>query len=220
MLTFLFLASALTFSPLTYTMGSNKDNNEKTLQAYEINVNTYVEQTPQIVSGEIKQWIDRALGFITKDATVLELGSGFGRDANYIQSLGYTIELTDGAASFVALLQGMGYKARVLNLLTDTIGGSYSMIFANAVLLHFSPQELKEILEKLHQSLLPSGILAFTVKQGNGQDWEHEKLNAPRYFCYWQPDSLRALLSTCGFKIEELSESSDAKWLRVIARKS
>jgi len=31
-------------------------------------------------------WINKALGFVTKDGTILELGSGFGRDALYMQA--------------------------------------------------------------------------------------------------------------------------------------
>jgi SAM-dependent methyltransferase len=195
-------------------------DNDKTLQSYANHVQDYVAGTPQVVEGEFKAWINRALKLVPKHGTVLELGSAFGRDAAYIESKGFKVIATDAVQGFVDLLRQSGHEARLLNVLTDDFGRGYDMLFANAVLLHFKPDQVKEILQKAYQSLKPGGVLVFSVKRGNGSAWSRAKLNAPRYFYYWERDDLEAMIQAIGFEIIELSNAvrSD-KWLQVIASK-
>ncbi len=197
------------------------ENNDKTLRSYEAHVQEYIDGTPQDVSGGVKDWIDRALSHIEKGSTVLELGSASGRDAAYIESRGYTVVRTDAAKAFVELLKKQGHLARRLNAITDDFGGPHAMVFANAVLLHFKPEEAKQVLKNALASLQDGGVLAFTVKQGGGQEWSEAKLGAPRYFYYWQVDSLRKLVEDAGFEIIEITIGSTrkAQWLQIIARK-
>jgi SAM-dependent methyltransferase len=196
------------------------DDNDKTLQSYEEHIQEYVAGTPQAVDGGTKAWIDRALALLPKHATVLELGSAFGRDAAYIKSKGFKVIATDAVQGFVDLLRKSGFEARLLNALTDDFGHDYDMLFAQAVLLHFNPEQVEQILQKAHSSLKPKGIIAFSVKQGNGSEWTKAKLDAPRYFHYWQREDLQAVVQDAGFTIEEISEhKGNFEWLQVIARK-
>lgn len=199
-----------------------QQDNSKTLQSYEEHVKEYIQRTPQAVSGDVKDWIDRALTLVPKTGTILELGSAFGRDAAYIENKGFTVERTDATKAFIELLQGQGLKARVLNAISDDFGSDYAMVFANAVLLHFSPDETKRVLAKALRSLQQDGILAFTVKRGDGEKWTEDKLGAPRYFCFWQPDKLRQVVTDAGFEIVSLTtgETRNAEWIQVIARKA
>ena|SRR5665811_757463 len=200
---------------------NDNDSNDTTLKSYEANVRKYVEGTPSDISSDVKDWIDRALSYAPQGSTVLELGSGFGRDATYIENKGYKVVRTDAAKAFVKLMQSRGHQARVLNAITDDYSGLYTMVYANAVLLHFKPAETKQVLAKVYKSLEPNGIVAFTVKEGEGESWTEEKLNAPRYFCYWQENDLRQIVKEAGFTIIELTKGStrNAQWLQVIAKK-
>ncbi|HET6925015.1 MAG TPA: methyltransferase domain-containing protein [Candidatus Saccharimonadales bacterium] len=196
--------------------------NDETLAAYEEHVNEYVAGTPRTANGTVKDWIDRALSFVPVRSTVLELGSAFGRDADYMESLGYKVQRTDAAKGFVNLLRGQGKDARVLNAITDDLGGPHAIVFANAVLLHFERTELQEVLQKVHAALAPGGVFAFTVKKGEGEEWSSAKLGAPRHFVYWQAEQLQSYLEAAGFvdcAIEDGS-TTNAEWLQVIAHKS
>jgi len=197
------------------------DKNQKTIDAYNAHVSEYISGTPQQVDGDVKTWIDKALSFVSKGGRVLELGSAFGRDAAYIESIGYKVQRTDATKSFVDLLQQQGHQARLLNAITDDFGSTYDMVFANAVLLHFNPDEIAKALRKANEGLGKGGILAFTVKEGEGEEWTDAKLNAPRYFCYWQANDLTKVVNEAGFEIVELSygKTKNANWLQVIARK-
>lgn len=197
----------------SYTM-----DNQKTLDAYDAHIEQYATLTPQEVSGSAKEWIDKALTYLPLGSKILELGSGTGRDADYIQSRGHQVQTSDATPGFVRFLQNKGYSnALLLNALTDDLGGSYDMIFANAVLLHFNPDQLQEILAKIHAGLKHNGILAFSVKLGQGSGWSEEKLGAPRYYYYWQQESLATLLKQTGFKNVDMTVRSDNIFLFVIA---
>lgn len=197
------------------------DYNHKTLQTYEKNTLKYVDKTPHTASAHVNDWIDRSLKRIDKKDTILEIGSAFGRDANYIESKGFIVQRSDATKAFVSLLRKSGKKARILNVLTDDLGDSYGMVFANAVFLHFKPAELNDVLTKIYKSLRSSGVLAFAVKKGRGSRWKEDKMGGPRFFHFWQPENLMKQVVGAGFENIELTEgkSTNAEWLHVIAQK-
>ncbi|HVQ44743.1 MAG TPA: methyltransferase domain-containing protein [Candidatus Saccharimonadia bacterium] len=204
---------------------ADASNNRLTLQAYEDNLQAYIEGTPQTVHGPFQKWLDQVLGHIARGGTILELGTAFGRDADYIEAHGFRVVRTDAVTGFVDLLAAQAQAAHRLDALADDFGGPYDAVYANAVVLHFTPQQLAEVLRKAHTALASDGILAFTVKQGSGAGWNTDKLGAKRYFHYWTADPLAELVKSANFEIIQLESGSyphrpDTIWLRVIARKS
>lgn len=191
--------------------------NEKTLETYEKSVQAYVEGTANVTTGYYKEWIDQVLSALNSRARIFEIGSGFGRDAAYIASCGYTIECSDAVPGFIEILQERGLPVRSFNVLTDEFNSKYDCIFAAAVLLHFAPEQLHVILEKTYAGLNSGGILACTVKEGTGSEWSNAKVGAPRYFCYWQPENLQKVLEAAKFSITSLV-SMDG-WIYIIAKK-
>lgn len=199
-------------------MNSHRSN-EKTLISYEQHVQEYIDGTPQEVSSFVKDWIDESLSYVPKSGRVLEIGSAFGRDANYIEQAGYVVRRTDATENFVDLLRSQGHEADLLNAITDDLGGPYKMVFADAVLLHFTAEELTSVLSKIYESLGTGGILAFTLKQGVGAEWSNDKLGAPRFFNYWTRDELEGELNKQNFKILKLASDDSRKWWQVISKK-
>ena len=199
------------------------ETNETTIQSYDAHIQEYIEGTPQVVTGAVKEWIDASLADIPHEAKILELGTAFGRDAAYIEGLGYSVDRTDGTPGFVDWLQANGHQARVLNAITDDITGSYNLVFADAVLLHFTRPETQAVINKVYSALSDNGKFAFSLKQGDGEGWSEEKLGAPRYFCYWDEASIKGLLQEAGFSDIDIGDDStghnNAKWLHIIAVK-
>ena len=50
-----------------------------------------------------------------------------------------------------------------------------------------------------------------------GEEWSSEKLNQPRYFCYWQTEPLKKLVETEGFEILNCQEEN--LFIKIIAKK-
>ncbi len=200
------------------------ENNQTTLDSYNAHVQDYIDGTPQDVTGPIKAWINAMLAGLAHDAKILEIGTAFGRDAEYIEGQGYTVDKTDGSAAFVEWLNAHGHQARVLNALTDDLGADWNLIFADAVLLHFTREETRTVAAKAYSSLVSGGTFAFSLKQGEGEEWSEAKLGAPRYFCYWNEHDITALLKEVGFTNVSVGNFDsttrpDTKWLHITATK-
>ena len=199
------------------------NSNQQTIQTYEDHVQDYIDGTTQSVDGILKEWLDKTLAMTAKDARILELGSAMGRDATYLQAQGYTVECTDVTEGFVEFLKQKGFNARKLDALTDDFGATYDLIFASAVLLHFTREETAQVLSKIYDALNDDGIFAFTLKEGEGEEWSEEKLGAPRFFCYWTADQIAEYLQDAGFEKIDILEGQvgarNVQWLQIIAKK-
>ncbi|MGE4352183.1 MAG: class I SAM-dependent methyltransferase [Bdellovibrionales bacterium] len=198
--------------------------NQKTLYAYESESQAYIRKTPDHVTGSAKEWIDEALSGLHETAHIFEIGSGNGRDADYIESLGFDIECSDAAQSFVSTLLAKGFNARIHNAILDPIIGSYDFIFANAVLPHFTHEEATLVTSKVLIALKPRGRFAFSLMKGEGERWCSQEMGAPVCYYYWTRQQVEALLRTTGFRKWSITEDTtdfleENVWLRVIAYK-
>jgi predicted TPR repeat methyltransferase len=181
-----------------------RDPNALTLEAYQRHVNDYISRTPKDYTEHheaLLRWIDKSLEALIKGAKIFEVGSATGREAKYMRSKGYDVVCSDAVEGFVRHLKEIGENALRFNLLKDELPKNYNMIFANAVLPHFSEDELKYVLKKVHGSLQKGNLFAFSVKQGSGKQWISEKISDLRFVQYWQPEDLYRLISECGFHI-------------------
>ena len=151
---------------------------------------------------------------------VLEIGSGPGWDADYLESRGPRVLRTDGAAAFVQRLQAAGHQARLLDVRVDALGGPYDAVLADAVLLHVSREQFVDVLQRARQAVASGGVLAITLKEGDGEAWTEAKLGRPRHFTYWREPAVRAALTDTGWQVFSLEHVAGrvAPWLFIIAR--
>ena len=196
------------------------NNNAITLASYQEKADEYVKGTRQIVTGDNKDWLDRMANLLKRDAEVLELGSGFGRDATYLESLGYKVICSDAVSSFIEHLRKGGHVTKFINVLEDSLEGPYDAILANMVFLHFDTNELVDILANVHNALKPSGLLAFSVRRGEGSEWSNDKLGAPRYYKYWSHEDLKGQIATAKFDLIDVryGDSTNPDKIYVVAR--
>jgi SAM-dependent methyltransferase len=193
--------------------------NSRTLAAYEAHVPEYLDSTSPILGPHVTEWLDAVVAPHAR-ARILEIGSGPGTVAEHLITDGHLVDLSDAAMAFVEHLRARGHDARLFNVLTDPVPGGYDVILAHAVLLHLTRPQFAVSLRRLQAALAPGGRLAFTVKQGDGEEWSTAKLGAPRYFCYWQSEPLRDFVSAAGFisvQVTRWTTPSGQPFLAVIA---
>src|SRR4051812_23652083 len=82
-------------------LGRTLVNNDQTIQAYNDNAEAYIDSMSPDIQGDVKTWIDRALKLLPKGSEIIELGSGAGREADYIETRGYKVIRTEAAPRFV-----------------------------------------------------------------------------------------------------------------------
>ena len=198
--------------------------NAATLAVYEQRADLYRQAAE--ATGNVSPWhqefLDHVVGRLPAAARVLELGSGTGHDAAYLIARGLAVQPSDAVSAFVAQMRERGLYPVRLNALTDDLGGPWAAVVASAMLLHLTPGELGQVLDRLHTSVEPGGVLAATVKEGDGFGWSSHKLGLPRYFTYWRPAPLHTLLEQHGWRVEWLERRSGAHddWLLVVATRA
>lgn len=196
--------------------------NQQTRHAYNADaagydVNTVVDPNEHHPA---KTWIRYALDVLDqrseiKHLPVLEIGSGTGRDADYLESQGVSVRRTDATSSFLQTLRSKGHTADMLDALTDELGGPYRMVFANGVFPHFSDSEVRLVIDKSFDSLAPDGLLVLSLKvtdvilhwhMGTVEGWDiaippnwqkiPPKVNKERYYYVRHPVEARRLMLT------------------------
>ena len=129
---------------------------------------------------------------------------------------------SDATPAFVERLRAAGHDAQLLDIRSGDLGGPYNGVLANAVLLHLSRDQFRDALRRVRQAVTAGGLLAVTLKEGDGDQWSTAKLGMPRHFTYWREAALRRALPDTGWDITFLAHVPGRadQWLHVIARAS
>jgi SAM-dependent methyltransferase len=192
---------------------------DETLRTYQAAAERYRVQT-STPSETLLAFLDRLVEAAPPAASVLELGSGPGRDAELLERRGLRVDRTDATPAFVEMMRADGHKARRLDIRTDDFDGPYDVVLANAVLLHLTRPEFATALRKARAAVRAGGLLAITLKEGDGDEWRTHKLDRPRFFTYWREPDLRAELAAAGWHPVWLEhvEGAPEPWLHAICR--
>ncbi len=196
------------------------DSNARTLDSYEAAAALYAAAYVSAPE-RLLEWMDRLAERLGEGARVLEIGSATGRDAEHLERRGLRVRRTDATEAFVSELRSRGLDAERLNVLTDDLRGPWDCIYANAVFLHLSPEQLERVLARTAAAVSPGGVLAFTVKEGDGAAWSSHKLGRPRHFTYWREGPLRELIRASPWELEslELQTGHRDDWIQCVCCK-
>ncbi len=194
--------------------------NAETLQTYESRADLYRDTSRAPQDGWLMDFFDRIVGSLPPGARVLELGSATGANARVLAGKGLQVHPSDATRSFLEMMRADGLDPAALNALTNDLGGPWEAVVAFAVFLHFSPDELARVLTKVRHGIGAGGVLAITVKEGDGSAWSEHKLGLPRHFTYWRSRLLQELLEANGWRVESLDcrQGHRDRWLLVLAR--
>ena len=198
---------------------AGRGNTDATIAGYEVTAARF-RDLGMVLGPVLQRFLDRVAARVGVGARVLELGSGPGRDARYLESRGVRVQRSDATRAFVELLRGDGFDAMLLDVRTDHLGGPWDAVFANAVLLHLDRAAFADALAAIRRAVRPGGVLAFTLKDGDGEAWTNERLEVPRWFVFWRRGDVADALAAAGWIVESLDEveGPNDPWLHVIAR--
>ena len=197
-----------------------------TVAAYDASAEAYRDGTVTMPAA-LGDLVSRFVARVPAGSRVLEIGSGPGRDAAALESLGLSVRRTDISPGFVELLAAAGHPADVLDPLTDDLadpergGAAYDGVWASACLLHVARADLPVVLRRLAEATRAGGSLHVSLKEGDGEAWStHGNVAAPRLFVFWREQPLRAALEEAGWSVDELTRSDGLRgdhWLQVLA---
>ncbi|GAB4083946.1 hypothetical protein GCM10028784_05760 [Myceligenerans cantabricum] len=199
---------------------------ERTKLFYDSYAREYALSIPGQVTGGMKEWLDRFSAEASFRGPIFEIGSGTGRDAHYLESLGHRVQRSEIADPFITSFAAQGIDVLRFDVLDDSFPGRQHAVFANSVFCHMTNRQLRRVLRNVHEALVPEGRLGFNTKAAavtfskmSGSD----RLPAARYFSHWPPGKLRAEVERAGFDVVWWSERPailrPTPWVNLIVRK-
>jgi len=141
----------------------------QTISAYEDYADRYDAIVRHSPNEREQASLKRLVAIAGTSGRVLEVGSGAGYDADFLEGLGVKVRRTDATKRFLELQAARGKHGELLDLLTDDLGGPYDAVLALAVLIHVPRDQTDQVLAKIARSLRPGGALLVSMRNGDGE---------------------------------------------------
>lgn len=196
-------------------------NNGRTVAAYENYARRYAANVSPQPSESGASALRRLVDMLPSGGHVLDIGSGPGWDADFLEGLGVRIHRTDVTQSFRDFQAERGQQVEALDVLTDEIVQSYEGILMLCVLQHFERTELDGVLHKLANALKGEGAMLLSHPVGEDDFWEHSASGDYRVV-RWSSAALDERLRRAGFVVtwDKSEDGDEGPWRTVLVRKT
>ena len=184
---------------------------------YENNAKHYATKT---FSANMSEQYQRFLPLIKKNAKILDVGSGSGRDACYFQKYGYQVTALEPSKNLCRKIQKVFYGETVcLDIQNYRPTERYDAIWACASLIHLQEKEVLYFFEKIDLYLKKNGIVYISGKNGIPTGFAKDG----RYFLEFTEQLIKKILKVNKqIKLEQLWYTEDVsgrkgfRWMNVI----
>jgi len=185
---------------------------------YDRNSESYAEGS---FTRNLESLLDPFCKLVLAKGSVLDLGSGSGRDSLALNGRGFTVFSIDRSRGMLREHRKKGG----MNLIQGDLirlpfrKGSFDGVWACASILHIPKAGLSTALAESKRVLRTDGILFLSLKAGVG-----EKIDALGRFCaYYSEDELARALAIEGFLPIENSRTKDlagreVEWINLLAK--
>ena len=190
---------------------------DTTLSWYRENAIQYAEETRNsLVLDALWEFLSR----MKEGGTILDYGSGSGRDSAYFLDKGFSVDSVDGSAEMKAQAERLfGIKVKLASFLSLEEKDKYDGIWAQASILHLEEHDLRVALTLIERALKRDGVFYSSFRKGEEDGYENGRWYTnmtERRFLSFLPASLY---------VEKIWESQDVRpgvnrtWLSIICRK-
>ncbi len=149
---------------------------------------------------------------------ILEVGSGAGKDAKALITMGYEYTGTDASKGLIEVAQARNPNAAFVNQAVEDLNfpnQSFNGFWTAATLLHIPKDQIDLALQKIKNVCKVGSIGFISLKEGQG---EKEDSNTGRWFAYYSREEFTEVLKRNGFKVvdfelREESRPGQPNWL-------
>jgi len=195
-------------------------NENKTLEYYNKNADSFAEATIDVDFHEIQEQFQKML---PEQGYILDFGCGSGRDTKYFLSQNFQVDATDGSKELCRIASdytGIKVKEMLFEELEEK--EKYDGIWACSSILHLPKCELKVVFGKMVEALKRNGIIYTSFKYG-----EFEGNRNGRYFTDFTENTFNEFVQNIeNIELKEERITGDVrpgrgeeKWLNVILQK-
>ncbi|CAN7612171.1 class I SAM-dependent methyltransferase [Bosea sp. LjRoot90] len=196
-------------------------SNASTLAGYEGCADDYAQTTaPKPEAGDQPALVE-LLKAASPGGSLLEIGSGPGWDADWLEERGLIVRRTDGAESFLHFQASRGRHAEQLDVINDPLGGPYDGVVALYVLQHVERETLPAVFARVTRALRDGGVFLFSIREGEGDTVEIGSKGNEYYVALWPRSEIVAALAALGLDLlwSHSFEGSEGRWLIALFRK-
>ncbi len=184
------------------------DNFAKTIQTFDETAEDYQKNTDNLAPTKL---LDKFVNCLPKQAKVLDVGCGPGRDADYLQKQGLEIFGVDASQKMIELARQRNKEVsfevmdmRELNFAPKNFDG----VWASASVFFVDKETVKKVFAKIKEIMKKDGILFVSVKEGEGEIFSPDDRYGGRdkFYAYYQEAEIKGLLEAAGFEIIDSSK--------------
>lgn len=196
-------------------------SNRSTLAGYEGCADDYAETTAPKSEANDRPALAELLKLAPPGSRLLEIGSGPGWDADWLEERGLVVMRTDGADSFVQFQAGRGRRAERLDVIRDPLGGPYDGVIALYVLQHVEREMLPSVLAGIAAAIREDGVFLLALREGQGETAEIGSKGNEYYVALWPRAEIVAILAALGLGLHwsHSFDGRDGRWLTALFRK-
>lgn len=161
----------------------------------------YAAQTEafrKMAEGHHNPQLAALMAALPQGARVLDLGCGPGQDARSLSRAGFAVVAMDASPEMLrqaAMHPGVQTRLGTFAELADI--AAFDAVWASFSLLHAPKADFPDHLSAIHRALKPGGVLALSMKLGQGEG--RDRLG--RFYAYYTEAELTGLLTAAGFRI-------------------
>ena len=190
---------------------------DTTLSWYRENAIQYAEETRNsLVLDALWEFLSR----MKEEGTILDYGSGSGRDSAYFINKGFSVDSLDGSAEMKAQAERLfGIKVKLSSFLSLEEKEKYDGIWAQASILHLEEHDLRVALTLIERALKRDGVFYSSFRKGEEDGYENG-----RWYTNMTEGRFLSFLPASLY-VEKIWESQDVRpgvsrtWLSIICRK-
>ena len=190
---------------------------DTTLSWYRDNAIQYAEETRNsLVLDALWEFLSR----MKEGGTILDYGSGSGRDSAYFINKGFSVDSLDGSAEMKAQAERLfGIKVKLASFLSLEEKDKYDGIWAQASILHLKEHDLRVALTLIERALKRDGVFYSSFRKGEEDGYENG-----RWYTNMTEGRFLSFLPASLY-VEKIWESQDVRpgvnrtWLSIICRK-
>ena len=158
---------------------------------------TYDRQAEGRDAGSIQAWkVEERASFLSllqqeDKHTLLEIGSGPGRDSLFFHEQGLQVTCIDLSPEMIRLCQQKGLTAYIMDMTKLTFpANSFDAVYALNSLLHLTKVELPDVLRQIALVMKPTELFFMGVYGGDDFEGilEEDENDPKRFFSYFTDD--------------------------------
>ena len=154
-------------------------------------------------------------------AGILEIGSGPGWDADWLETHGFAVERTDATPAFIALQRDRGRQATRLDVVHDDLGGPHDAIVALYVLQHVERSRLADVFGRMARAVVDGGHLLFSLMEGDSDFVDVGKDGSRYHITRWRQAEIEPLLHALGFTLlwSQMHDDTEGRWFTMLMQR-